>query len=152
MAADFASLSAQPLPLSCFAVSVEPSPSFATPMSLAVQWAGIHMMPSGSKSPQARSIIPWTLACLRLSVVAHSTPALNAETHGRQSHRIEHPGSAPIAAYVTAQASVPGMSSTQSGGTPWAAAITRAVSLKTAKAHPFLASRSSGPSIREPSV
>ena len=109
-------------------------------------------MVSAGASSHALNMALWTLAWIRLSVVAQSTPAWDAWTHGWQSTRMEHPGSAPVAAMVTAHASVPGISVTQSGGTPNADATVLPVLFLTVNAQPFLPRRWSLPSCLEPSV
>ena len=76
----------------------------------------------------------------------------NNERPSVLSTKKTQPGSAHIAAWMSAHVSVAGMSSIQSGGSPDAAAMTSPPSLMTTKAHPFRASSWVGPSSLEPSV
>jgi hypothetical protein len=93
----------------------------------------------------------WTLAKGFLSLRHIAGPSCTAFTQGSQSTKNVQPGKACMAAWVRAQASVPGMQSTQSGGTPEADAMMLSSSSNTTKAQPFLASRGVGPSSLEPS-
>ena len=88
-----------------------------------------------------------------LSEVAQAMPLWMASTQGWQSLLYVHPGSAHNAACRIAQASDPGMSVIQSGGTPRAMAMmTSRSGASTTTDQPFLAHSSVGPSRRDPSV
>ena len=94
---------------------------------------------------------PCTLAEGFLSLIAADNPFCTVSTTGLQSTKNSDPGSARKAAWNRAQASVPGISTIQSGGIPQAMAMTWSSLSTTTNTQLLRANKAVGPSSREPS-
>ena len=114
----FAYVSANSFVTRSTAVSRDPSPRTALPISSRPQCAGIHTNIRGGTSSMELNSMLKTRAKGRAADVAHSFPRCTASTHGLQSRRKSEPGSAMAAAWSNAQDSVPGMSTIHGGGSP----------------------------------
>ena len=92
------------------------------PTSLGQVWAGIHTKAVDNTSSMSGKMRLNTRASGLEAAQAHLRPACRASMHGLQSLRKVLPRTATLTACRMAQASAPGMSVTNEGGEPCAAA------------------------------